>query len=133
MHKNNVDIAESYYLAMGKKNTSEMAPYLHPNVEFIGPLGTMQGKEVLIEATKKLTSLYNSLLIRTKFGSGDQVMIAYDLDCPAPIGNFRVAALMSLRAGLIEKIELFYDARPFDKKKEEVCEDKNSALSASNT
>lgn len=116
MHRNNLEIAESYYLAMGKKNTSEMAKYLHTDVEFIGPLAKMQGKEALIEASKKLICLYNSLDIRAKLSSEDQVMIAYDLDCPAPIGNFRVASLMNIRAGLIEKIELFYDARPFYKK-----------------
>jgi hypothetical protein len=54
-------------------------------------------------------------------------MIVYDLDCQAPIGNFRVAALMDIRNGLIEKIELFYDARPFEKKKDNISEIKSLA------
>lgn len=114
---NSIETAEAYYEAMGNKNTQEMAKYLHTDVHFIGPLAEIKGKESVLEAAKRLASLYTSLSIRAKFGSGDQVMIVYELDCQAPIGNFRVAALMDIRKELIERIELFYDARPFEKKK----------------
>lgn len=124
---NSIEIAEAYYEAMGSKNTQDMAKYLHPDVQFIGPLSEMKGKDSILDAAKRLVSLYKSLSIRAKFGSGDQAMIVYDLDCSAPIGNHRVAALMNISRGLIEKIELFYDARPFEKKKEDVVE--NNPLS----
>ena len=42
-------------------------------------------------------------------------MLAYDVDFPAPIGNIPSAVLLNLEEGLISKIELFFDARPFDK------------------
>jgi hypothetical protein len=42
-------------------------------------------------------------------------MVVYDLDCPEPVGPFSSSALMTFENGLITKIELFYDARPFDK------------------
>jgi hypothetical protein len=48
------------------------------------------------------------------------VMLAYDLDCPAPIGLFRGAVLLTFQEGLIMRYELFYDARPFEKKKDEI-------------
>jgi len=47
-------------------------------------------------------------------------MLAFDLDFPPPIGNLPIAALMTFKNKLIVKIELFYDARPVDMKKDEI-------------
>ncbi|KJV80299.1 MAG: hypothetical protein ACEY3D_09020 [Rickettsia sp.] len=47
-------------------------------------------------------------------------MLALEFDCPEPIGIFRGASLLSFNDGLISRIELFYDARPFVSKKEEI-------------
>ncbi|MDF3047202.1 MAG: hypothetical protein K0R73_320 [Candidatus Midichloriaceae bacterium] len=49
-------------------------------------------------------------------------MFAYDMIVPAPIGKFHAALLSQfiLRFGIIPKIELFYDARPFQEKKSEI-------------
>ena len=54
--------------------------------------------------------------MRVKFAFGNQVMLAYDLNCVSPIGTIRVAALMTFEDNLISSIELFFDARAFDKK-----------------
>ncbi len=56
-------------------------------------------------------NFFNTLTIRAKFGSQDQAMLAYDINCP--IGICRAAALVQFENGLIVSIELFYDARPF--------------------
>ena len=53
-------------------------------------------------------------------GSDDKVMLVIDLDCPAPIGLFRAAALMAFEDNLIIRNELFYDARPLMNKKDEI-------------
>ncbi len=116
MSENNVAIAEAYYQAMGRKDLSSMEPYLDSKIHFIGPLSEVNDKDELIKATGRLFSLFNDLTIRAKLSSGDQAMIVYDLDCPQPIGKFRVASLMTFKNNLIKQIELFYDARPFDKK-----------------
>ena len=115
MNKNHVAIAEAYYTAMGEKNVADMGQYLHPDVQFIGPLAEMRGKEAVLEAVKRLIAFFKTLTIRAKFGSGDQAMLAYDLDFPSPIGNCPAAALLTFQEGLISKIELFFDGRPFDK------------------
>ncbi len=47
-------------------------------------------------------------------------MFAYDIIVPAPIGKFRAAAFMEFTDRLISKIELFYDASPFEEKKSEI-------------
>lgn len=116
MNQNNIAIAEAYYTAMGEKNVAAMEKYLHPNVRAIGPLGEMIGKEAVLEAVKKLIIPLKTLKIRAKFGSGDQVMLALDLDFIEPIGNLPSAVLLNLQHGFITNTELFFDARRFEKK-----------------
>jgi hypothetical protein len=43
-------------------------------------------------------------------------MLTYDMDFIAPVGVCRAAALMTFKDGLIIRNEIFFDARPFDKK-----------------
>jgi hypothetical protein len=114
MNNDNLVLAEAYYLAMGEKNIEKVEKCLHPNVKFTTPLGKIEGKEQLLEAARGFTSFFKTLTIRTKFGSGDQAVIVYDLE--APFGHLPTAALMTFKENLISKIELFYDARPFEKK-----------------
>ena len=116
MNKNNVAIARAYYTAMGEKNIAEMEKYLHPHVRTIGPLGEMIGKEVVLEAVKRLVIPLKALVIHASFGLDDQAMLALDLNFPEPIGNLHSAVLITFKDGLIAKTELFFDARAFEKK-----------------
>jgi hypothetical protein len=102
-------------MAMAEKNIAGMEKYLHPDVHFISPLAEKDGKAAYLDAAKNLMSFFKTLTIRTTFGSDDQAMVVYDFDFPAPIGHVRTAGLMTFQDGLITKIELFFDARPFEK------------------
>lgn len=110
------DRAEAYYKAISEKKMDVLEKYLHPEVEFIGPLAESKGKEAILEATKRFAAFFKTLTIRSKFGTEDQAMIIYEVAFPEPIGNLRSASLMTFQKDLITKIELFYDARPFEKK-----------------
>ncbi|RUP42048.1 MAG: nuclear transport factor 2 family protein [Acinetobacter sp.] len=118
----NLDLAESYYNAMLAKDFDKMAGYLHNNVHFIGPIAEMHGKESVVAAAKNFGGILQDIQIRSRFVAGDQIMFAYDMVVPAPIGKFRAAVLMELKDLLISKIELFYDASPFQEKKSEIFE-----------
>ncbi len=115
MNQSNIAIAKAFYTAMGEKKIGEMEKYLHPDVQFSAPLAKLEGKEAYLEALKNFTAFFKTLAIRATFGEGNQAMVVYDADCPAPIGHLPSAALMTLSEGRIIKIELFYDARPFGK------------------
>lgn len=117
MNQNNLTIAETYYKALAAKNIGASEKYLHVDVECVGPLVKVEGKESVIEANKKFISLFETLNIRSSFASLDQAMVVYELDCGEPIGIFSAAALLTFKDKQISKIELFYDARPFDIKK----------------
>jgi hypothetical protein len=118
----NLDLAESYYNAMLAKDFDKMAGYLHNNVHFIGPIAEMHGKESVVAAAKNFGGILQDIQIRSRFTAGNQIMFAYDMIVPAPIGKFRAAVLMEFTDRLISKIELFYDASPFQEKKSEIFE-----------
>lgn len=120
MTQTNADIAKGYYSAMNNRDLPGMRKYLHQDVEFIGPMAHFTGKSLLLEAAERLFSLFNELTIRTTFSSENQAMIVFDLNCQKPIGQSRAATLMTIYEGLIKKIEVFYDARPFENKKDDI-------------
>jgi hypothetical protein len=117
---NNLKSAENYYNAMLAKDFDKMTSYLHDNVHFIGPLAEMHGKEAVVSAAKNFGGILQDIQIRSRFSSGSQIMLAYNMIVPAPIGKFRAAVLMEFTDQLISKIELFYDASPFEEKKSEI-------------
>jgi len=121
----NLNLAENYYNAMLAKDFDKMANYLHNNVQFIGPLAEMKGKDNLVAAAKNFGGMLHDIQIRSRFTAGNQIMFAYDMVVPAPIGKFRAAVLMEFTDRLISKIELFYDASPFQEKKSEIFENGN--------
>jgi hypothetical protein len=116
----NLAIAESYYKAMLAKDFDKMASYLHDNVHFIGPLAEMHGKDAVVSAAKNFGGILQDIQIRSRFSAGNQIMFAYNMVVPAPIGKFRAAMLMEFTNQLISKIELFYDGRLFEEKKSEI-------------
>ncbi len=105
---------------MGLKNGDNLEKFLHPDVQFIGPMAVVNGKAAVLEAAKKLIALIEGVTIRAKFGSEDGAMLAYDMIFPAPIGLLRSATLFTFQDGLISKLELFYDSAVMVKKREEI-------------
>jgi hypothetical protein len=116
MTKNNVTIAKEYCVAIGEKSLEKIATYLHPDVEFLGPLSEVKGKEKYYETLIGFMDFFKNYDVRVICGSEDNVMIAYDVEFFEPAIKTRTAALLTIEEGLIKKIELFFDARPFEKK-----------------
>lgn len=121
---NNLKCAEDYYNAMLAKDFDKMASYLHDNVHFIGPLAEMHGKDAVVSAAKNFGGILEDIQIRSRFAIHNQIMFAYDMVVPTPIGKFRAAVLMEFTDQLISKIELFYDGSPFKEKKNEIFSQK---------
>lgn len=120
MSQKNRSIAETYYNNVAEKNFDALEKFLHPDVQFVGPLAKLHGLRDVLEATKRFTTLFQTLKIRSIFEYEDQAVVVYDLDIPEPIGAISSVSLMTFKEGLVVKIELFYDARPFAVKKEEI-------------
>lgn len=116
----NLKAALSYYGAMQAKDFDTMASYLGEEICLISPLAQINGKEDVLTAAKNFGGMLIDIQISSKFSDNNQVMLAYDMIVPEPIGQFRAAALMDFKNGKITKIELFYDARPFEIKKDNI-------------
>jgi hypothetical protein len=101
---------------MNNKNMAYMEKQVHPEVHFIGPLAEFTGKEAYLDSVRKFFNLFKSIKIREQFGSQDQAIIVYDVDCREPIGILRSVALLNFKDNLISRIELFFDARLIEKK-----------------
>jgi len=120
MNKKPITLGVEYYTLVGQKDAKGIKAYLHPNVEFTGPLATLKGKDAVSTATSNFMQSFTSLTIRSKFGSDDQAMVVYESDIPGVANAFPGASLMTFQDGLITKIELFYDGSFFLEKKEEI-------------
>lgn len=110
---NHMATAEAYYQAMNDKCPDGVANTLHPEVQLVGPLASLAGKENVIEAATRYMSFVREIIIRTRFSSENQVILTYEANFAEPIGICRTAVLMTFKDELIERIELFFDARPF--------------------
>ena len=114
MKPENKLLAEEYYSLISKKDSEKIRNYLHKDVEFYSPLATLKGQEAVLETTTKFMKSFESLKIRTSFGSEQQAMIVYDSVIPGISTEFPGASLLSFdENGLIIKIELFFDASSF--------------------
>jgi hypothetical protein len=78
-------------------------------------LGELSGKEAVLGAVTKFAAQLNSLSVNIGFGSEEQAMVNYDVDFGPPFGICRTAALLTFQENLIARLELFFDARPFEK------------------
>ena len=116
MIKKNAVLAEAYYKSMNDKDLPGTAKYLHPDVHFLTPFADIRGKEAVLGAIKGFLSYLKNLTVRSKFEFGDQLTLVYDGDYSEPIGTVRTAALMTFKDDLIIDVELFFDARSFEKK-----------------
>jgi len=116
MHEDTKAIAQVYYTAMAERNFDGVAQYLDQDVIFVAPLTTIVGKQAFLERVQDFFAYSAILTIRTVFGSQDQAVVVFTLDYPVSIGRVETAALLDIHAGLITRIELFYDGRLFEKK-----------------
>lgn len=118
-----LDLAERYYRHLLGKDFEAMGACVHPEVQLISPLAAISGKDAVVEAAKNLSQILSHIEFRAKFAEANRIMFAYDFFFPDPIGTLRSAVLMEFKDHLISRIELFYDARPFDTQKETIFSD----------
>ncbi len=122
----NLKAALSYYKAMKAKDFDTMASYLGDEICLVSPLVEINRKEDVLGAAKNFGGILIDIQIRSKFSDNDQVMLAYDMIMSEYIGKFRAAALMGFKNNKITRIELFYDARAFEVKKDYIFVNSNN-------
>lgn len=107
-------VADAYVQAWSTKDLDSISKTLRPDVRFLGPMAQTEGKGAFLGAVQRMFPILKSIDVRAKFVSQDQVMLAYDFVCSAPIGSCRTADLLTFKDGLIARSEVFFDPRPFE-------------------
>lgn len=105
-------IAESYYQAMNEKNLDKLKSYLRADAKLISPMAGEAQSGMVLEAISRFMNSMTRLTIRSKFASGNQVMLVIDVEFPLPVGTLKSAVLMTFQDNLIASVELFHDTKP---------------------
>jgi|SRR5947209_4599676 len=119
MSSNILNTAEEYLNAWSRKDVEAISKYVDPNIRFVGPMMQTTGKEAFLEGARRVLGLLKEIKLRAKFAAGEQALLTYDFICAEPIGNCRTAELITFKNGLISGVELFFDARPFERMRQE--------------
>ena len=109
-----LDLVATYLATWQQKELAGIARHLHPAVHFTGPMMEIDGREGVTAAVARLLPLLKDFRVRSTFTSGDHAMFTYDFVCEPPIGVCRTAEEVTFEDGLVKRIELFYDPRPFE-------------------
>jgi hypothetical protein len=104
----------AYMDAWARKDLAGIARQIHPDVHFLGPMVDTQGRDAFLRSSEGIFRLLERIDLRGTFIAGNRAMFAYDFVCGPPIGIVRTGELVDFDGGLIRRIELFYDARPFE-------------------
>jgi len=107
-------IAEKYYAALVEKDIATAKQYIDDQIQFISPLATITGKETFLGAIQRFIDSFDTLVIRHSCAKDDKTMFAYNVHFKQPLTLLHAAGLVTEKDGLITKIELFYDTKPFE-------------------
>ena len=105
-------IVERYFDAWTSKDFDTARSLLHDNLDFKGPIETLDNADALMESVKGLSQIVTGAERRGLVEQGDQVCVIYDLHT-APIPTAAVAEWYTVRDGKIASMQAFFDARPF--------------------
>jgi hypothetical protein len=104
----------AYMDAWARKDIAGIGRHIHPDVHFLGPMLDTQGRDAFLRSSERIFLMLERIVLRGTFIAGEQAMFAYDFICRPPIGLVRTGELVDFDGVLIRRIELFYDARPFE-------------------
>ena len=104
----------SYVESWGRKDIQGIKAALHPDVHFKAPMQELHGQEDVVAATARMLPRLVRFENVERFIEGDCAMFTYDFVCIDPIGLCRTAERVRIVDGLVQDIELFFDARPFE-------------------
>jgi len=107
------DVCTRYLAAWQKKDIDAIAACVHPDIRFVSPTATVDGREKYLAAAQRFFTIFDKLDLNGAFYGSDAAMFSLDFHCVAPIGDCPTAEFVSFKDGLIHVDQLFFDAQPF--------------------
>ena len=115
MNANILELGEAFLNAFNEKDISRITAMVHPEIRLRSPINEASNRESYLAVVRRLLVNIKGLRIRSKFASGNQAVFTYDMNYNEPIGLVPAALLMTFEGDKIKDLEVYYDARPFEK------------------
>ncbi len=110
-----LEIGEAYLNALDRKDISKITSLVDPNIHLKMPMGEFSNRNDFLMAVRRMLANSNGVHIIAKFASENQGMFIYEVYFNEPVGTVKTASLMTVEGDQIKSIEVFFDARPFER------------------
>jgi hypothetical protein len=115
MNANVLEIGEAYLNALDRKDISKITSLVDLNIRLKMPMGEFSNRNDFIMAIRRMLANSNGVHIIAKFASENQAMFIYEIYFNDPVGTVKTASLITVEGDKIKDIEVFFDARPFER------------------
>jgi len=102
------DIATAVITAFGEQDLDTMARYIHPEITFENPRGTLVGSDAYLEAVDQFAQALSRIEHIAVLGDDHSALIMYDMHT-RPFGTLRAADYFEVRDGKITVEKLVFD------------------------
>ena len=104
-------VVSEYFAAVGRGEIPAARRLLWDNLSFKGPIDTFDNADDYIQAISALAPIVKGVTMRKVLVDGDDVATFYDM--LTPMGTAPIAEWHHVRDGKIDRIEVYFDPRPF--------------------
>ena len=105
------EVAAAYFLAWTNNDIERVRPVLHPNVDFVGPLGATRGAEETLRGLAGMFAMTQQVTVVKRWADDEDVITWFELRT-ATAGPLPVVNWSHVEDGLITRIRVTFDPRP---------------------
>jgi SnoaL-like domain len=105
------EVAAAYFLAWQNNDIERVRPVLHPDIDFVGPLGTTRGAEETLRGLAGMFAMTKQVTVIKRWAEEEDVITWFELHT-ATAGPLPVVNWSHVEDGLITRIRVTFDPRP---------------------
>ena len=108
-------MGEAYLNALDQKDLAKITSLVDPGIHCKTPLAEVFDRDAFIMSMRRMLANLKGVHLIAKFSSGGQATFIYEVIFNEPVGTIKAASLMTLEGDKIKDMEIFFDARPFER------------------
>ncbi len=113
MTMNPTEVARAYIDGCGAKQWDAVSALLAPSVTFSGPGNSVTGAPAYLAILKRLGGVWVRSDVKRVFTDGAEVCVIYDLVTDTAAGAVPIVEWLTVEAGRIASVTLFFDRVSF--------------------
>lgn len=114
-------VALAYIEGCGAKRWDAVAALLAPDLRFWSPGNDVTGGPAYLQVLKRLGPVWLRSDVKRVFADGDEVCVIYDFVTDSPAGAVPLVEWLTVEAGRIARVRLFFDRLAFRPASEELA------------